>query len=80
MSAITTRPISLLALIGIGAGLLCKLSPLRIKLARPALGWVETHAEIAYPLAFICSFEVAELFESLLSGQHFARQVLASLH
>jgi len=67
------------AALGIGAGLLSKFTWLRKSIARPALRWVEIHPASFYAVAFLWTFEVGELFESLLTFQSFARSWLGIL-
>jgi undecaprenyl-diphosphatase len=63
-------------LIGICAAFLCKIAPLREFVTRPALRLLELSQSWFYALAFILTFEVSELFESLLDFQAFLRNAL----
>jgi len=64
------------ALLGIAVAFLCKVAWLRKGISRPVFRWIEVHPASFYALAFLWTFEVAELFESLLSFQSFARKSL----
>jgi undecaprenyl-diphosphatase len=68
------------AIIGIGAAYVCKLAPITHRVTRSTLRWIDNHSTMACAVAFLCTFEVAELFESLLNMQHFARQLVANVH
>lgn len=64
------------ALLGIGAAFLANVAWLRKGIARPALRWIEVNPAFFYAVAFVGTFEVAELFESLLNVQALARRSL----
>ena len=66
------------ALIGIGVALTCNFARLRDGITRPALHWMEKHQASFYALAFAWTFEVAELFESLLKFQSYVRRSLGA--
>jgi undecaprenyl-diphosphatase len=66
------------AMLGTGAAFLSKFTWLRARITRPALHWMEIHPPSFYAAAFVWTFEVAELFESLLSFQAFARRSLGA--
>jgi undecaprenyl-diphosphatase len=65
------------AALGIAAAFLCKLPTLHRRVMYPAIQWMEKHPSCFYAFAFFVTFEVGELFESLLELQSFARHALA---
>ena len=65
------------AALGIATAFLCKLPALHRKVTYPAFQWMEKHPASFYAFAFFVTFEVAELFESLMEMQSFARHALA---
>jgi undecaprenyl-diphosphatase len=71
------------ALLGMGVAFLSKIVPLRRIITRPALRWLDTHPASANAFLFLCSFEIAELFDSLrhiaLSSYHSAEIALQTL-
>ncbi|MGA3240298.1 MAG: phosphatase PAP2 family protein [Bryobacteraceae bacterium] len=67
------------ALLGIGAAFLCRFTWLRKITTQPALRWLEKHPASFYAFAFGWTFEVAELFESLLTFQGFFRRTLGAV-
>ncbi len=71
------------AVIGIGGAFTCKLGWLRTRIVQPAFRWKSEHPASFYAIAFLWTFEVAELFASLLNFQAFARhglQAFVHLH
>lgn len=64
------------AVIGIGMGLTGKIAALRTSVTRPALWLLDNSPSWFYALAFVFSFEVAELFQSLLDLQALLRKAL----
>jgi undecaprenyl-diphosphatase len=64
------------AVLGIGVALGCKLPRLRKRLTDPAFHWLKQHPASFYAFAFAATFEVAELFQSLLEFQSFVRHGL----
>jgi undecaprenyl-diphosphatase len=64
------------AMLGVAAALVSRLTALRKIITRPVLHWVEIHPATAYAVAFMWTFEVAELFVSLLDSQAFVRSSL----
>jgi undecaprenyl-diphosphatase len=67
------------AVLGIGVAFLSKFGWLRKSISRPAFHLLEKWPPLFYALAFVWTFEVAELFESLLAFQSFARKSLGAL-
>ncbi len=67
------------AVVGIVAALMGKFKWLRGITTRRALCWMDDHPAYFYAFAFVWTFEVAELFESLLTFQSFARRLLLNL-
>lgn len=61
------------ALLGIGVALVGKYARIRKAVARPAFQWLERHPASFYAFAFLWTFEVAELFRTLLNLQSFIR-------
>jgi undecaprenyl-diphosphatase len=67
------------AVLGVSAALASRVTALRKSITRPALRWMEIHPATAYAVAFLWTFEVGELFVSLLEFQAFARRSLGIL-
>ena len=59
------------ALLGIGFALVGKFARVRKWVARPASLWMEWHPAAFYAFAFLWTFEVSELFRTLLNLQGF---------
>ncbi len=64
------------ALLGVAGASLCQLTRLRKGITGPAFHWMEIHPASFYAVAFLWTFEVAELFDSVLHLQSFARHSL----
>lgn len=67
------------ALLGTGSALACRSSGLRRRLSAPAFQWMQTHPASFYAFAFAATFEVAELFQSLLVLQSYIRRAFMAL-
>ena len=52
------------ALIGVGVTLLCNSSTFIEKIAQPAHNWSSNKPEIYYPIFFIATYQIADMFES----------------
>ncbi len=61
------------ALLGIGVALTGKFTGFRKWVTRPAFLWLERHPASFYAFAFLWTFEVTELFRTLLNFQAFIR-------
>lgn len=53
------------AFLGIGIACLCQITSLRKAVTAPLLHWREVNAGAFYAVLFLCTFEVAELFNSV---------------
>ncbi len=67
------------ALLGIAVAYTVRIAKLRKWVARPALLWMERHTASFYAVAFLWTFEVTELFRTLLSSEAFIRHGLRAL-
>ena len=61
------------ALLGIAVACTVQIAKLRKWVTRPALLWMERHPASFYAAAFLWTFEVTELFRTLLSFEAFVR-------
>jgi undecaprenyl-diphosphatase len=66
------------ALIGIGMALVGKFARVKKWVVQPAFIWLKRHPASFYAFAFLWTFEVAELFRTLLNLQGLVRQGAAS--
>jgi undecaprenyl-diphosphatase len=66
------------AALGIAAAFLCKFAMLKKRVTLHAFRWLQEHPASFYAFAFAVTFEVAELFESLLESQAFVRRALGA--
>jgi undecaprenyl-diphosphatase len=64
------------AVIGIAVALLCRYSAFRKWITAPFLRWTEKHPPSFYAFAFLWTFEVSELFITLLNLQGYFRTAL----
>ncbi len=64
------------ALLGIGVGFTCRIAVLRKWVTRPAFRLLDKSPSWFYALAFVFSFEVSELFVTLLNLQAFLRRAI----
>lgn len=55
------------AILGIGIALLAKTTYLRLKVARPAVRWLDKYPASFYAVLFLWTFEMAEMFDSVRS-------------
>jgi undecaprenyl-diphosphatase len=60
------------ALLGLGMASLAKISWLRTSVTRRGMYWLDAHPPSFYSFLFLCSFEIAELFDSLRGLAGFA--------
>ena len=71
------------ALLGTGVAFLSKATRFRRIVTLPALYWLDEHPASCYSFLFLCTFEIAELFNSLrhigLSGYHDVERVLQAI-
>ena len=67
------------AVIGIAFAGLGNIEALRKSVVSPALWWLDKHAASFYAFAFAATFEVAELFDSLLTLQKLLRRMIGLL-
>ena len=66
------------AVLGSCAAFVCKWPPFRQLFANPCLRWLNQHPASFYAFAFLSSFEIAELFSTLLNLQSVARKWFAA--
>ncbi|MEN8205677.1 MAG: phosphatase PAP2 family protein [Pseudomonadota bacterium] len=52
------------AAIGIAICLFCNLTVINEKVSRPILGWSDSKPELFYPVFFLISYQIADLFEN----------------
>ncbi len=67
------------AVIGMAVALPGKSAGLRKSATRPAFRWLEMHPGSFYAFGFAATFEIAELFESLLDLQKLVRRIVGIL-
>jgi undecaprenyl-diphosphatase len=63
------------AIIGLSVASLSRVTALRKRLTAPIFTWMEKYPAHFYALLFLWTFEVAELFQSLLQMQGFVRRI-----
>ncbi len=66
------------AFLGIGLAAVGKCARIRKSVTRPAFLWIERHPASFYAFSFLWTFEVAELFRTLLNLQRFIRYCAAT--
>jgi len=64
------------ALLGIAGANLCKIASFRKSVTRPAFYWMGKDPGLFYAFLFLCTFEIAELFQSIRSIVLHGMQIL----